>query len=131
MPGNQQLQDLLEKFRKGWISLAAAAESIEWLRLDRIGDFACIDTGRGVCCGMPEIVLAGIVLRLAGITGRCQKVLGFMPSFIRQGPDSDEIKSPLTYSIEKLKSTVFQLMGKMDDEIDSTPIFYRGYYLDQ
>jgi NCAIR mutase (PurE)-related protein len=80
MPGNPQLQDLLDQYRDGRITLAAAAEAIEGLRLDRIGDFACIDTGRGVRCGMPEVVLAEgkdpdhlaeIVLRLAVSAGRC------------------------------------------------------------
>jgi hypothetical protein len=80
MPGNPQLQDLLDQYKEGRITLAAAAEAIEGLRLDRIGDFACIDTGRGVRCGMPEVVLAEgknpghlaeIVLRLAGSGGRC------------------------------------------------------------
>ena len=80
MPGNPQLQDLLDQYRDGRITLAAAAEAIEGHRLDRIGDFACIDTGRGVRCGMPEVVLAEgkdpdhlaeIVLRLAGSEGRC------------------------------------------------------------
>ena len=80
MPGNPQLQDLLNQYRDGRITLAAAAEAIEGLRLDRIGDFACIDTGRGVRCGMPEVVLAEgkdsdhlaeIVLRLAASAGRC------------------------------------------------------------
>lgn len=80
MRGNQQLEGLLEEYRQGRMTLAAAAEAIEGLRLDRIGDFACIDTGRGVRCGMPEVVLAegkdpehlaDIVLRLAGTTGRC------------------------------------------------------------
>jgi hypothetical protein len=80
MPGNQKLQDLLEQYRNGRITLASAAEAIEGLRLDRIGDFACIDLGRGVRCGMPEVVLAEgkdpahlaeIVIRHAEKAGRC------------------------------------------------------------
>ncbi|MFA6332126.1 MAG: nickel pincer cofactor biosynthesis protein LarB [Methanoregula sp.] len=80
MPANQQLQDLLEQYRGGRITLESAAEAIEGLRLDRIGDFACIDLGRGVRCGMPEVVLAEgkdplhlaeIVIRHATAAGRC------------------------------------------------------------
>jgi len=80
MPANPQLQDLLEQYRDGRISLDAAAEAIEGMRLDRIGDFACIDFGRNVRCGMPEVVLAEgkdpdhlaeITIRQAGRAGRC------------------------------------------------------------
>jgi pyridinium-3,5-biscarboxylic acid mononucleotide synthase len=80
MPANPQLQDLLEQYRDGRISLDAAAEAIEGLRLDRIGDFACIDLGRNVRCGMPEVVLAEgkdpahlaeITIRQAERAGRC------------------------------------------------------------
>jgi NCAIR mutase (PurE)-related protein len=80
MPANQQLQDLLDQYKDGRISLESAAEAIEGLRLDRIGDFACIDLGRGVRCGMPEVVLAEgkdpahlaeITIRHAGRAGRC------------------------------------------------------------
>ncbi|MDD1687175.1 nickel pincer cofactor biosynthesis protein LarB [Methanoregula sp.] len=80
MPANPQLQDLLEQYRGGTITLESAAEAIEGLRLDRIGDFACIDLGRGVRCGMPEVVLAEgkdplhlaeIVIRHATAAGRC------------------------------------------------------------
>lgn len=80
MPANQQLRNLLEQYREGKITLAAAAEAVEGLRLDRIGDFACIDTGRSVRCGMPEVILAEgkdpghlaeIATRHAKTAGRC------------------------------------------------------------
>ena len=80
MPAGPALQEVLERYRKGEISLASAAEAIEGLRLERIGDFACIDLGRGIRCGMPEVVLAegkdpdhlaGIAIRQAGDSGRC------------------------------------------------------------
>ena len=58
MPQNRALQDLLDQYKKGDLSIEAAAEAIEGLRLDRIGDFACMDLGRDVRCGMPEVVLA-------------------------------------------------------------------------
>ena len=80
MPANPMVQELLEQYRDGRISLDAAAEAIEGLRLDRIGDFACIDLGRNVRCGMPEVVLADgkdpahlaeITIRHAERAGRC------------------------------------------------------------
>jgi NCAIR mutase (PurE)-related protein len=80
MPQNRALQDLLDQYKKGDLSIEAAAEAIEGLRLDRIGDFACMDLGRNVRCGMPEVVLAEgkdpahlapIALRHAQAAGRC------------------------------------------------------------
>ena len=50
--------DLLDQYKKGDLSVEAAAEAIEGMRLDRIGDIACMDLGRNVRCGMPEVVLA-------------------------------------------------------------------------
>jgi NCAIR mutase (PurE)-related protein len=58
MPPGPALQDVLERYRRGEISSESAAEAIEGLRLDRIGNFACIDLGRDMRCGMPEVVLA-------------------------------------------------------------------------
>jgi pyridinium-3,5-biscarboxylic acid mononucleotide synthase len=80
MPPGPALQEVLERYRKGEISLESAAEAIEGLRLDRIGNFACIDLGRDVRCGMPEAVLAEgkdsghlakIAIRHAQEAGRC------------------------------------------------------------
>ncbi len=80
MQANSALQDLLRKYKEGAISLDSAAEAIEGLRLDRIGDFACIDLGRSIRCGMPEVVLADgkdpahlaeIAIRHAEAAGRC------------------------------------------------------------
>lgn len=80
MPGNPVLQDVLGRYKSGELSLDAAAEAIEGLRLDRIGDFACMDLGRQVRCGMPEVVLAEgkdpehlavIAIRHAKVSGRC------------------------------------------------------------
>jgi len=77
---NPTLQDVLSRYKNGDISLESAAEEIEGLRLDYIGDFACIDLGRAVRCGMPEVVLAEgkdpahlaeIAIRHAEATGRC------------------------------------------------------------
>jgi pyridinium-3,5-biscarboxylic acid mononucleotide synthase len=80
MPANRVLQDLLDQYKNGDLSVDAAAEAIEGLRLDRIGDFACMDLGRNVRCGMPEVVLAegkdpahlaNIAIRHAQAAGRC------------------------------------------------------------
>ena len=80
MPKNRVLQELLDQYKNGTISIEEAAEAIDGLRLDRIGDFACMDLGRDVRCGMPEVVLAegkdpahlaAIAIRHAQAAGRC------------------------------------------------------------
>jgi hypothetical protein len=80
MMPNQTLQDVLSRYKNGDISLESAAEEIEGLRLDYIGDFACIDLGRAMRCGMPEVVLAEgkdpahlgeIAIRHTENSGRC------------------------------------------------------------
>lgn len=80
MPPNRALQDLLDQYRDGKLDIDAAAEAIEGLRLERVGDFACLDLGRNVRCGLPEVVLAEgkdpehlakIALRHAAAAGRC------------------------------------------------------------
>ena len=80
MPPNQTLKDVLARYKKGEITLDTAAEEIEGVRLDHIGNIACIDLGRAVRCGMPEVILAEgkepvhlarIVVRHAEATGRC------------------------------------------------------------
>jgi len=77
---NPTLQNVLSRYKSGDISLECAAEEIEGIRLDRIGEFACIDLGRAMRCGMPEVVLAEgkdsahlaeIAVRHAEATGRC------------------------------------------------------------
>jgi NCAIR mutase (PurE)-related protein len=80
MPANRALENLLRRYKNGQMSTGEAAEALEGLRLDRIGDFAQIDLGRDVRCGMPEVVLAEgkdpahlatIALRYAKSAGRC------------------------------------------------------------
>ena len=80
MPANREIADVLTRYRKGNLSLKDAAEEIEGLRIEHVGDFARLDLGRRVRCGMPEVVLAEgkdpehlaqIVLTLAGSSGRC------------------------------------------------------------
>ena len=58
MPPNQSVQEILSRYKNGECSLDEAAKGIEGLRLEHVGDFACIDLGRNVRCGMPEVVLA-------------------------------------------------------------------------
>ncbi|MDD1695388.1 MAG: nickel pincer cofactor biosynthesis protein LarB [Methanoregula sp.] len=80
MMPNPALQDVLSRYKSGEITLETAAEEIEGLRLDYIGNFACIDLGRAVRCGLPEVVLgegkdpahlAEIALRHTENSGRC------------------------------------------------------------
>ncbi len=80
MPPNQTLKEVLARYKNGEITLDSAAEEIEGVRLDHIGTIACMDTGRSVRCGMPEVVLAegkdsphlaSIVIQHAESTGRC------------------------------------------------------------
>lgn len=80
MPAHRALSEILAQYKKGEIPLEEAAEAIEGMRLEHIGDIACLDLGRNVRCGMPEVVLAEgknpghlaeIVLRHAEAAGRC------------------------------------------------------------
>ena len=80
MPPNPVLSDVLVRYKNGDISLEDAAEEIDGLRFDHVGEFACIDLGRAVRCGMPEFVLAEgktadqvaeIAVRYAETAGRC------------------------------------------------------------
>jgi pyridinium-3,5-biscarboxylic acid mononucleotide synthase len=80
MPAHSALSEILAQYKNNEIPLETAAEAIEGLRLEKIGDIACIDLGRNVRCGMPEVVLgegkdpahiAEIAVRHAEAAGRC------------------------------------------------------------
>ena len=80
MPPNQMLSCVLARYKNGECSLEDAACEIEGLRMEHVGDFACLDLGRQVRCGMPEVVLgegkdpaqlAEIAVRHAEVAGRC------------------------------------------------------------
>jgi NCAIR mutase (PurE)-related protein len=80
MQPNQKLQEILTLYKNGEVTLSSATETIEGLRLERVGDFACLDLGRQMRCGMPEVVLAegkdpthlaAIAIRHAQTAGRC------------------------------------------------------------
>src|SRR5512133_2416549 len=80
MPSNRALRDLLDRYKSGQLELDDAADAIEGLRIERVGEFACMDLGRDVRCGMPEVVLAegkdpahltAIAIRHAQAAGRC------------------------------------------------------------
>ena len=80
MPPNQILSRVLARYKNGECSLEEAASEIEGLRIEHVGDFACLDLGRPVRCGMPEVVLAEgkdatqlaeIAIRHAEVSGRC------------------------------------------------------------
>ena len=51
MRANPVLSAVLERYKKGEIPLDLAAQEIEGLRMERVGDFACLDLGRAVRCG--------------------------------------------------------------------------------
>ncbi len=104
MVPNQTLQDVLSRYKNGEISLESAAEEIGGLRLDHIGDFACIDLGRSMRCGMPEVVLAEgkdpahlaqIAFRYAETTGRCiiTRILPEQVVSIKQFAESNGIQT--------------------------------------
>jgi hypothetical protein len=80
MPPNQMLSAVLARYKNGECSLDDAAREIEGLRMEHVGDFACLDLGRSVRCGMPEVILAEgkdanqlaeIAIRHADVSGRC------------------------------------------------------------
>ncbi|HRY76153.1 MAG TPA: nickel pincer cofactor biosynthesis protein LarB [Methanoregulaceae archaeon] len=80
MPANPTLAGILQRYRDGAISLDDAACEIEGFRIERVGEFANLDLGRSVRCGMPEVVLAEgkdadqlteIALAHAENAGRC------------------------------------------------------------
>lgn len=80
MPANPKLAELLARYRDGTLPLEEAAREIEGLRIDQVGHFANLDLGRGVRCGMPEVILAEgkepdhlvqIALRQVESAGRC------------------------------------------------------------
>ena len=80
MKSNKSLKDVLESFRTGEITFDEAEKQISGLRIENIGDFARIDLGRSIRCGMPEVILAEgkdtrhlieILMHIAGSGERC------------------------------------------------------------
>ncbi|MCK9580486.1 MAG: nickel pincer cofactor biosynthesis protein LarB [Methanoregula sp.] len=80
MPNHRVVSDILAQYKNGEIALEEAAEAIDGLRMEQIGDIACMDLGRTIRCGMPEVVLAEgkdpahlaeIAVRHADSAGRC------------------------------------------------------------
>jgi NCAIR mutase (PurE)-related protein len=74
------LRDTLQKLQDGKISLDDAADEIAGLRVEAVGNFARLDLGRRIRCGIPEVVLAEgketgqlaeISVKLAERSGRC------------------------------------------------------------
>ena len=60
------------------------------------------------------------------VAHRCGAVLGYLPPIIRPQPSPGEADLPLTYRIDKLRATDFQLAGSVDDEIDATLRLCKG-----
>jgi NCAIR mutase (PurE)-related protein len=80
MPANRTLEEVLERFREGDISIDEASREISGLRLEMIGEIANLDLGRRFRCGIPEVILAEgkspeqlakIVLAGVRSSGRC------------------------------------------------------------
>ncbi|MDH7593491.1 MAG: nickel pincer cofactor biosynthesis protein LarB [Methanomicrobiales archaeon] len=74
------VREVLLAFGDGRISADEAERSLNALVIEAVSDLARLDVGRGVRCGLPEIVLAEgkepddlaeIALRLAESAGRC------------------------------------------------------------
>lgn len=74
------IREILRAVRDGKISMDEAERSLNTLAIEAVTDLARLDVGRGVRCGLPEIVLAEgkepedlaeIALRLAESAGRC------------------------------------------------------------
>ncbi len=74
------LRDALDRLNSGQISIEEAVLEIEGLRIDAVGDFARLDLGRQLRCGIPEVVLAegkepdqlaDIAVHHAEMAGRC------------------------------------------------------------
>jgi UDP-glucose 4-epimerase len=62
------------------------------------------------------------------IQSRCENLFGFTPPIIRPDPAPDEHFEELAYSINKLKSTGFSLMGDINTEIDATLLFCEKHF---
>jgi NCAIR mutase (PurE)-related protein len=80
MQPHATLLGLLEAYRRGDLSREEAAERIEGLRIEQLGEFARLDLGRSARCGIPEVILAEgkapgqlaeIVAGTVGAQGRC------------------------------------------------------------
>ncbi|MEN6566125.1 MAG: SDR family oxidoreductase [Veillonellales bacterium] len=54
------------------------------------------------------------------VASRCQKILGFNPPIVRSNVIMGENDLELIYKIDKLKSTGFNLLGDIVNEIDAT-----------
>jgi hypothetical protein len=80
MQASRMLRDVLARVRTGEISLEEAEIEIDGLRIEEVGDIACLDIGRSIRCGIPEVVLAEgkesvhlaeIAIAHARSSGRC------------------------------------------------------------
>ena len=80
MQANRMLREVLARVRAGEISLEEAEMEIDGLRIEEVGDIACLDIGRSSRCGIPEVVLAEgkdpvhlaeIAIAHARSSGRC------------------------------------------------------------
>lgn len=80
MQANRKLREALLRFQEGAVSLEETEREIDGLRIEEVSDIACLDIGRNIRCGIPEVVLAegkesahlaDIALAHARSSGRC------------------------------------------------------------
>jgi NCAIR mutase (PurE)-related protein len=80
MNGRLSLKEVLQQYRSGEISLTEAERRINSLHIEMVEDFARLDTGRSVRCGLPEVVIAEgksadqlikILRKYVEVAGRC------------------------------------------------------------
>jgi pyridinium-3,5-biscarboxylic acid mononucleotide synthase len=80
MGPHESIRQVLVRFQEGTLTPEEAVREIEGLRIEAIGEFARLDLGRTVRCGVPEVILgegkenghlAEIATRCVEIAGRC------------------------------------------------------------
>lgn len=62
------------------------------------------------------------------IADRCSHVLGFVPEINAPIMQSDDVSMPFNYSIDKIKSTGFELSSNVTEEIDSELKFCKNEF---
>jgi UDP-glucose 4-epimerase len=62
------------------------------------------------------------------IRQRCVGLLPHPPQLVRREPRPDEVTLPLSYCIDRLRQTGFELRAKVDDEIDGLLEFCRTHF---
>lgn len=58
MPSNHRIKEVLSLFKEGRLTLEDTIREVAGLRIDTVAGMANLDAGRGVRCGIPEVILA-------------------------------------------------------------------------